>query len=73
MNQMAQKIVAMIALGISALVIGLAGALRQAQAQEVKEPYPSMAPGLINTTNAGSQRRDCHGAERGPGGYLARC
>jgi len=43
MNQMAQKIVAMIALGAFALVIGL-GELRQAQAQEAKEPYPSMAP-----------------------------
>ena len=43
MNQMGQKIVAMIALGTFALVIGL-GELRQAQAQEAKEPYPSMAP-----------------------------
>ena len=41
MNQMG-KIVAMIALGTSALVIGL-GALRQTHAQEAKEPYPSMA------------------------------
>jgi len=40
MNQMGQKIVAMIALGTLALVIGL-GELRQAQA---KTPYPSMAP-----------------------------
>jgi hypothetical protein len=43
MNQMDPKIVAMIALGTFALVIGL-GELRQAQAQEAKEPYPSMAP-----------------------------
>jgi hypothetical protein len=43
MNQMGQKIVAMTALGSFALVIGL-GELRQAQAQEAKEPYPSMAP-----------------------------
>src|ERR1700686_412111 len=43
MNRMGQKIVAMIALGTFALVIGL-GELRQAQAQETKEPYPSMAP-----------------------------
>jgi hypothetical protein len=43
MNQMGQKIVAMIALGTFALVIGL-GKLRQAQAQEAKEPYPSIAP-----------------------------
>ena len=40
MNQMGQKIVAMIALGTFALVIGL-GEWRQAQAQEAKEPYPS--------------------------------
>ena len=43
MNQMGQKIVATIALGTFALVIGL-GELRQAPAQEAKEPYPSMAP-----------------------------
>src|ERR1700731_496409 len=43
MNQMGQKIVAMIALGTFALVIGL-GELRQAQAQDAKNPYPSMAP-----------------------------
>jgi hypothetical protein len=43
MNPMGQKIVAMIALGSFALVIGL-GELRQAQAQRAKEPYPSMAP-----------------------------
>ena len=43
MNQMARKIVAVIALGTFALVIGL-GALRQAHAQEAKEPYPRMAP-----------------------------
>src|SRR6202035_2187419 len=43
MNQIGHKIVAMIALGALALVIGL-GELRQAQAQEAKEPYPSMAP-----------------------------
>jgi hypothetical protein len=43
MNQMGQKIVAMIALGTFALVIEL-GELRQAQAQQAKEPYPSMAP-----------------------------
>src|ERR1700686_5083608 len=43
MNRMGQKIVAMIALGTFALVIGL-GELRQAQAQQAKEPYPSMAP-----------------------------
>ena len=42
MNQMGQKIVAMIALGIFALVIGL-GELRQGQAQEAKAPYRSMA------------------------------
>jgi hypothetical protein len=43
MNQMGQKTVAVIALGTFALVIGL-GELRQAQAQEAKELYPSMAP-----------------------------
>ncbi len=43
MNQTGQKIVAMIALGTFALVIGL-GERRQARAQEAKEPYPSMAP-----------------------------
>ena len=43
MNQVAQKIVAMIAFGTFALVIGL-GELRQAQAQQANEPYPSMAP-----------------------------
>src|SRR5258707_4875551 len=43
MNQMGQKIVAMIALGTFALGIGL-GKLRQAQPQEAKAPYPSMAP-----------------------------
>jgi hypothetical protein len=43
MNQMGKKIVAMIALGTLALVIGL-GKLRPAQAQNAKEPYPSMAP-----------------------------
>src|SRR5258706_11506575 len=43
MNQMGQKIVAMIALGTFPLVIGL-GEFRQAQAQEAKEAYPSMAP-----------------------------
>ena len=43
MNQMGQKIVAVIALGTFALVIGF-GELRQAQAQEAKEPYPNMAP-----------------------------
>jgi hypothetical protein len=43
MNQMGQKIVAMIALGTFALLIGL-GELRQAQAQDAKTPYPSMAP-----------------------------
>jgi hypothetical protein len=43
MNQMGPKILAMIALGTFALVIGL-GELRQAQAQDTKEPYPSMAP-----------------------------
>jgi len=43
MNQMGQKIVAMIASGTFVLVIGL-GALRQAHAREAKEPYPSMAP-----------------------------
>jgi hypothetical protein len=42
MNQMGQKIVAVIALGTFALVIGL-GELRQAQAQDAKTPYPSMA------------------------------
>jgi hypothetical protein len=43
MNKMGQKNVAMIALGTFALVIGL-GELRPAQAQQAKEPYPSMAP-----------------------------
>jgi len=43
MNQVGQKIVAMIALGTFALVIGL-GELRKAQAQQAKEAYPSMAP-----------------------------
>jgi hypothetical protein len=43
MNQMGQKIVAMIAFGTLALIIGL-GELRQSQAQEAKDPYPSMAP-----------------------------
>ncbi len=43
MNPMGQKIVAMIALGTFALVIGL-GELRQAQAQDATGPYPSMAP-----------------------------
>ncbi len=42
MNQIGQKIVAIIALGTFALVIGL-GELRKAQAQGAKEPYPSMA------------------------------
>jgi len=42
MNHMGRKLIAMIALGTLALVIG-AGELRQAQAQEAKEPYPSMA------------------------------
>jgi hypothetical protein len=42
MKQIGQKIVAMIALGTFALVIGL-GELRQAQARKAKEPYPSMA------------------------------
>jgi hypothetical protein len=41
-NQVGQTIVTMIALGTFALVIGL-GELRQAQAQQAKEPYPSMA------------------------------
>jgi hypothetical protein len=41
MNQMGQKLIAIIALGTFALVIGV-GKLRQAQ--EAKEPYPSMAP-----------------------------
>ncbi|MFZ0787023.1 MAG: hypothetical protein WA369_09440 [Candidatus Acidiferrales bacterium] len=39
----APKIVAMIALGTFALVIGL-GEVRRTQAQGAKEPYPSMAP-----------------------------
>ncbi len=43
MNQMGQKIVAMIALGTIALVVAL-GAAGQAQAQDVKAPYPNMAP-----------------------------
>ena len=43
MNQMGQRIVAMIALGTFVLVVGL-GVLRQAQARAAKEPYPSMAP-----------------------------
>ena len=42
MNQIGKKIVAVIALGTFALVIGL-GELRQAQARKAKEPYPSMA------------------------------
>src|SRR6201988_4317528 len=42
-NQMGQKIVAVIALGTFSLVIGF-GELRQAQAQDAKERYPSMAP-----------------------------
>jgi len=41
MNRMG-KIVAIIALGISALVVGL-GALRQTHAKDAKGPYPSMA------------------------------
>src|SRR6202030_4579978 len=40
---MGQKIVAIMALGTFALAIGL-GELRQAQAQDAKNPYPSMAP-----------------------------
>jgi hypothetical protein len=43
MNRMGQKLVAMIALGTFAMVIGLAK-VRQAKAQEAKEPYPKMAP-----------------------------
>ncbi|HEX3354166.1 MAG TPA: hypothetical protein VHS34_15205 [Terriglobales bacterium] len=43
MNRMGQKIVAIIALGTFALVIGL-GKLRPAHAQEAKEPFPGMAP-----------------------------
>jgi hypothetical protein len=43
MNQRGQKIVARIALGTFALVIGL-GELRQARARQAKEPYPRMAP-----------------------------
>ena len=43
MNRMAQKILVMIVLGTFALLVGL-GELRKAQAQEVKEPYPTMAP-----------------------------
>jgi hypothetical protein len=43
MSQMGHKLIAMIALGTFALVIGL-GELRQARAQEAQEPYPSMAP-----------------------------
>ena len=43
MNQMGQKIVAMIALGTVALAIML-GARWQAQAQDTKGPYPNMAP-----------------------------
>ncbi len=43
MNRMGQKIIATIALGTFALVIGL-GELRQAQGQEAKELYPKMAP-----------------------------
>jgi hypothetical protein len=43
MNQIGQKIIAVIALGTFAFVIGL-GELRQAQARKAKEPYPSMAP-----------------------------
>jgi hypothetical protein len=42
MNQMGQKIVAMVAWGTFALVIGLAE-LQQAQAQDAKTLYPSMA------------------------------
>jgi len=43
MNHIGRKLIAMIALGAFALVIGV-GELRQAQAQDAKEPYPSMAP-----------------------------
>ena len=43
MNQMGQRIVAMIALGAFALVIGL-GELRHAHAQDATGPYPNMAP-----------------------------
>jgi len=43
MNQIGQKIVAMITVGTFALVSGL-GELRQAQAQDAKNPYPRMAP-----------------------------
>src|SRR5438270_12657593 len=43
MNQMERQIVATIALGTLALVIGL-GELRQARAQDATGPYPSMAP-----------------------------
>src|ERR1700727_1388139 len=42
MNRMG-KIIAMIALGTSALVVGL-GALQQTHAKDAKGPYPSMAP-----------------------------
>jgi hypothetical protein len=40
---MQRKILRMIALGSFALVVGL-GAMGQAQAQDAKSPYPSMAP-----------------------------
>ncbi len=43
MNRMGRRIIAMVALGTFALVIGLVE-LRQAHAQEAKEPYPRMAP-----------------------------
>ena len=43
MSQMGQKMFAVIALGAFALVIGF-GQLRQAQAQDAKNPYPSMLP-----------------------------
>ena len=43
MNRMGRKIVATIALGTFALLIGI-GELRQAQARKAKGPYPSMAP-----------------------------
>jgi hypothetical protein len=42
-NQMKRKTVRMIALAFFALALAL-GAARQAQAQDAKTPYPSMAP-----------------------------
>jgi hypothetical protein len=81
MNQMDQKIVAVIALGTFALVIGLSE-LRQAQAQDAKTPYPNMAPldhyviadrsaeiALARTAAPPSISRDAKVMVLGPHGY----